>query len=258
MDCSHPNEAAMTETLLRTRKLNKSFGGVYATDNVDLEVQSGEIHALIGPNGAGKTTLISQISGILQSDSGEIEFNGQPITRLRAPARALMGIARSFQITSILRDFSCQENVALAIQAHYGHSFNCFRPVAWERKIQDQAVNVLESIGMGQLCSTIAGELAHGEQRQLELAIALAMDPKLLVLDEPLAGMGRMDSAKIIEFLKGLKGKFTMLVIEHDMDAVFSLADRISVMVYGRLIASGYPDEIRSDDLVRSAYLGVD
>ncbi len=248
----------MTDALLQIKGLNKSFGGVLATDNVDLSVQRGEIHALIGPNGAGKTTLISQISGILQSDSGAIEFDGTPITRLSAPARSLMGIARSFQITSILREFTCQENVALAVQAHYGHSFNVWRPVASEARIQDRAVSVLESIGMDQHLDTIAGDLAHGEQRQLELAIALAMDPKLLILDEPLAGMGRLDSARIIDFLQGLKKKFTILVIEHDMDAVFTLADRISVMVYGRLIASGSHDDIRNDELVRSAYLGVD
>ena len=248
----------MTDTLLELKNLNKSFGGVLATDNVSLSIERGDIHALIGPNGAGKTTLISQISGILPSDSGEIEFDGVPITRLGAPARSLMGLARSFQITSILRDFTCQENVALAVQAHYGHSFHFWKPVAAEATIQDRAVSVLESIDMGEHLDTIAGDLAHGEQRQLELAIALAMDPKLLVLDEPLAGMGRLDSAKIIEFLQGLKKKFTILVIEHDMDAVFSLADRISVMVYGRLIASGTHDEIRQDELVRSAYLGVD
>lgn len=248
----------MTDILLRIKGLNKSFGGVIATDNVNLEIARGEIHALIGPNGAGKTTLISQISGILRSDSGDIEFDGTPITKLRAPARSLMGLARSFQITSILKDFTCQENVALAVQAHYGHSFNVWRPVSSERKIQNRAVRVLESIGMGEHLNTIAGELAHGEQRQLELAIALALDPKLLVLDEPLAGMGRLDSAKTIEFLKTLKDKFTILVIEHDMDAVFAMADRISVMVYGRLIASGLPEEIRNDPMVRSAYLGVD
>ncbi len=246
------------DVLLKITDLNRSFGGVYATDHVNLEVQRGEIHALIGPNGAGKTTLISQISGILRSDAGEIEFDGTPITRLHTPARSLMGIARSFQITSILREFTCQENVALAVQAHHGHSYNLWRPVASEREIQDRAISVLESVGMAHLCHTGAGELAHGQQRQLELAIALAMDPKLLILDEPLAGMGRLDSAKIIEFLQQLKGKFTMLVIEHDMDAVFTLADRISVMVYGRLIASGYPDEIRNDEMVRSAYLGVE
>ncbi len=248
----------MTDTLLQIKNLNKSFGGVLATDHVNLEIERGEIHALIGPNGAGKTTLISQISGILRSDSGEIEFDGKPITRLSAPARSLMGIARSFQITSILKEFTCQENVALAVQAHYGHSFNFWKPVASERNIQDRALSVLESIGMADHASTMATDLAHGEQRQLELAIALAMDPKLLVLDEPLAGMGRPDSAKIIQFLKGLKTKFTILVIEHDMDAVFTLADRISVMVYGRMIASGVPDEIRRDELVRSAYLGVE
>lgn len=258
MGCLVSRDLVMNNTLLKITDLNKSFGGVCATDNVNVEVERGEIHALIGPNGAGKTTLISQISGILQSDSGEIQFDGTPISHMKAPARSLMGIARSFQITSILREFTCQENVALAIQAHFGHSYNMWKPVSSEDKIQNRAVEVLESVGMGELRDTTSGDLAHGEQRQLELAIALAMDPKLLILDEPLAGMGRMDSVKIVNFLNGLKRKFTILVIEHDMDAVFTLADRISVMVYGRLIASGTPDEIRADAMVRSAYLGVD
>ena len=248
----------MPNTLLRTINLNKSFGGVFATDNVNLEVIEGETHALIGPNGAGKTTLISQISGILDSDSGQIEFNGTPITRLSAPKRALMGLARSFQITSILKDFTCQENVALSVQARHGHSFRLWKPAIAETPIQQKATRILESLHMHQHRNTIAGELAHGEQRQLELAIALAMDPKLLVLDEPLAGMGRMDSTRIINILNSLKKKYTILVIEHDMDAVFALAEKISVMVYGRLIASGTPDQVRNHDLVRSAYLGGD
>ncbi len=248
----------MTSPILKIANLNKSFGGVVATENVSLEIHAGEVHALIGPNGAGKTTLVSQISGILSSDSGEIEFDHQNITCLSAPKRSLKGLARSFQITSILKDFTCQENVVLAIQAHSGHSFHIWRQLKKEKKLQDRALEVLETIGLGMHCNTIAGELAYGEQRQLEIAVALAMAPKLLVLDEPLAGMGRTDSAEMIRFLKTLKGKYSILLIEHDMDAVFELADTISVMVYGRLIASGSPKTVRSEPIVREAYLGRD
>ena len=248
----------MAEDLLTTRKLNKRFGGVNATDNVDLGIASGELHALIGPNGAGKTTLISLITGILKCDSGEIEFDGQQITNISAPARSLMGLARSFQVTSILKDFTCQENVALAIQAHNGHSFRFWKRVSSESDIQDEAVEVLHAVGLQNHLSTIAGNLAYGEQRHLEIAIALATKPKLLVLDEPLAGMGRSDSSRILEFLMSLKSQYTILLIEHDMDAVFALADRISVMVYGRLIKSDTPDNVRSDEFVRKAYLGHD
>lgn len=248
----------MTSPILKIVNLNKNFGGVIATENVSLEIQAGEVHALIGPNGAGKTTLVSQISGILPSDSGEIEFDHQSIKHLSAPKRSLKGLARSFQITSILKDFTCQENVVLAIQAHSGHSFHIWRQLKKETELQDKALEVLETIGLGMHCNTIAGELAHGEQRKLEIAVALAMDPKLLVLDEPLAGMGRTDSVEMIRFLKNLKGKYSILLIEHDMDAVFELADTISVMVYGRLIASGQPKTVRSEPIVREAYLGRD
>ncbi len=248
----------MDEHLLSTHKLNKRFGGINATDNVDLAIAPGEIHALIGPNGAGKTTLISLITGILKCDSGEIEFDGRQITNMSAPSRSLMGLARSFQVTSILKDFTCQENVALAVQAHYGHSFRFWNAVSGESDIQERAISVLHSVGMQDRLDTVAGNLAYGEQRHLEIAIALAMEPKLLVLDEPLAGMGRSDSSRILEFLLSLKKRYAILLIEHDMDAVFTLADRISVMVYGRLIKSGNPDEVRNDDFVRNAYLGHD
>lgn len=248
----------MNENLLNIRELKKNFGGVKAVDNVNLAVQQGEIHALIGPNGAGKTTVISLISGVIFSDSGTIEFDGEAITKLAAPARALKGLARSFQVTSIFKDFTCAENVALALQANQGHNFNCWTPVLADRELQDRALWALQSVGMDEQADTIAGQLAHGYQRQLELAITLAMEPKLLVLDEPLAGMGSSDSASIVEFLKKLKQKFTILLVEHDMDAVFALADRISVMVYGRVIACGTPDEVRSEPLVQSAYFGHD
>ncbi len=248
----------MTDHLLKIRGLNKRYGGVLAVDNVDLKVRTGEIHALIGPNGAGKTTLISLISGIIPPESGNIEFEGRSITKLNAPSRSLLGLARSFQVTSILKDFTCQENVALAVQAHYGHSFNFWHPVRKENSIQERAINVLESIGIAKHRRTLASQLAYGEQRQLELAIALAMEPKLLVLDEPLAGMGREDSANIVRLLKDLKSRYTILLVEHDMDAVFALADHISVMVYGRVIADGNPLAVREDKFVRTAYLGHD
>ena len=248
----------MAENLLITRSLSKQFGGVKAADSIDIEINSGELHALIGPNGAGKTTLISLITGILECDSGEIEFDGRKINEISAPSRSLMGLARSFQVTSILKDFTCQENVAVAIQAHHGHSFRFWKRVSSEADIQDKAVDVLQSVGLQNHLDTIAGNLAHGEQRHLEIAIALATTPKLLVLDEPLAGMGRSDSARILEFLKSLKRKYTILLIEHDMDAVFALADRISVMVYGRLIKSDTPENVRKDEFVQMAYLGHD
>lgn len=248
----------MAENLLITRNLSKHFGGVKAADNVDLDIVSGELHALIGPNGAGKTTLISLITGILKCDSGEIEFDGNQINDVSAPSRSLMGLARSFQVTSILKDFTCQENVALAIQAHHGHSFRFWKRVSSETDIQEKALGVLQSVGLQNHSDTIAGNLAYGEQRHLEIAIALATKPKMLVLDEPLAGMGRSDSEKILEFLKSLKRKYTIMLIEHDMDAVFALADRISVMVYGRLIKSDIPENVRNDEFVRMAYLGHD
>ncbi len=248
----------MAKNLLVTRNLSKSFGGVKAADNINLEIVSGELHALIGPNGAGKTTLISLITGILRCDSGEIRFDDNRINDVSAPSRSLMGLARSFQVTSILKDFTCQENVALAIQAHDGHSFRFWKRVSSETDIQDKALDVLRSVGLHTHSETIAGNLAYGDQRHLEIAIALATKPKLLVLDEPLAGMGRSDSAKILEFLKSLKCKYTIMLIEHDMDAVFALADRISVMVYGRLIKSDTPQNVRNDEFVQMAYLGHD
>ncbi len=248
----------MNDAILKITDLHKRFGGVIATDNVNLTVRRNQLHALIGPNGAGKTTLISQISGTLPSDSGAIEFNGQSIIRLSAPQRALLGLARSFQVTSIIEDFTCTQNVAVAIQAHHGHSFKFWKPADSEAEIQDMAVAVLKSVGLGDRCNIVSGQLAHGEKRRLEIAVALAMEPRLLVLDEPLAGMGRTDSGEMIDYLKSLKGQYSILLVEHDMDAVFALADQISVLVYGRIIATGTPQEVRSDEFVRKAYLGED
>jgi branched-chain amino acid transport system ATP-binding protein len=246
----------MSEAMLEVRALRKSFGALLATDGVDFDVREGETHAIIGPNGAGKTTFISQLSGTLQPDSGEIRFAGEDITTLAAPARSRKGLARSFQITSIYREFSALDNVALAVQAHAGHSFRFWRPARGEQALRAPARAILDEVGLGARGEVIAANLAHGEQRQLEIAMALATSPRLLLLDEPVAGMGTDESQRMVQFLGTLKGRKTMILVEHDMDAVFTLADRISVLVYGRIIATGRPEEIRANAEVRAAYLG--
>jgi branched-chain amino acid transport system ATP-binding protein len=246
----------MTEPLLSTHALVKRFGGLLATDNVSLEVRPGEIHALIGPNGAGKTTLVGQLTGTLASDSGTIHFAGRDVTRLPTHARVQLGLARSFQITSVLREFTALDNVALAVQAHQGHSFRFLADAGRDERLRSPARERLDAVGLGARAGTQASALSHGEQRQLEIAMALAGDPKLLLLDEPMAGMGVEESQRMVELLRSLKGKRAMLLIEHDMDAVFALADRITVLVYGRAIASGTPEEIRAHPEVRTAYLG--
>jgi branched-chain amino acid transport system ATP-binding protein len=247
-----------TDALLDVRGLSKSFGALRATDGVDLDVRDGETHAIIGPNGAGKTTLIGQLAGNLRPDAGRIRFAGEDITALAAPARSRKGLARSFQITSIYREFTALDNVALAVQAHAGHSFRFWRPARSEPELRDPARAILEEVGLGARADVRAANLAHGEQRQLEIAMVLATRPRLMLLDEPVAGMGTDESQRMVRFLGGLKGKRTMVLVEHDMDAVFTLADRISVLVYGRIIASGRPEEIRANLEVRSAYLGED
>ncbi len=246
----------MTEPLLEIRGLAKSFGALRATDGVDLDVRAGETHAIIGPNGAGKTTLIGQLAGNLRPDAGRIRFAGEDITALAAPARSRKGLARSFQITSIYREFTALDNVALAVQAHAGHSFRFWRPARSEPELRDPARAILDEVGLGARADVRAANLAHGEQRQLEIAMVLATRPRLMLLDEPVAGMGTEESQRMVRFLGGLKGKRTMVLVEHDMDAVFTLADRISVLVYGRIIASGAPEEIRASPEVRTAYLG--
>jgi len=246
------------EPLLEVRGLTKSFGGLIATDRMDLDVTEGETHAVIGPNGAGKTTLLSQLSGDLRPDAGLIRFVGEDITHLGAPARSMRGLARSFQITSIFKDFTALDNVALAVQAHAGSSFRFWRPARRERALREPALEVLRTVGLAERSELMAANLAHGEQRQLEIAMALATRPRMLLLDEPVAGMGLDESQRMIRFLQSLKGRQTILLVEHDMDAVFALADRISVMVYGRIIASGRPEEVRVNPEVRQAYLGED
>ena len=248
----------MAEALLQVRGLTRRFGGLVATDRLDLDIGQGETHAIIGPNGAGKTTLIAQLAGDLRSDAGAVRFAGEDITRLSAPARSLRGLARSFQITSIFPDFTTLDNVALAVQAHAGHSFRFWRPARREPALREPARAILAQVGLAERADVRAASLAHGEQRQLEIAMALATAPRLLLLDEPVAGMGLDESQRMIRFLASIKGRLTMVLVEHDMDAVFTLADRISVLVYGRIIASGAPEEIRANPEVRTAYLGED
>ena len=247
---------AAAEPLLATRGLTKRFGGIVATDRLDLSVEAGEIHAVIGPNGAGKTTLIAQLSGELRPNSGTIRFAGGDVTHLPAYARARLGLARSFQITSVFRGFTALDNVALAIQAHAGHSFHFWRDARRDIGLREPARRVLDDVGLGARADVPAASLAHGERRQLEIAMALATAPRLLLLDEPMAGMGREESAAMVELLRRLKSRETILLVEHDMDVVFALADRITVLVYGRAIATGHPEEIRAHPEVRHAYLG--
>ena len=246
----------MAEALLETAGLTKRFGGLVATGEVSLSVAPSEIHAVIGPNGAGKTTLIGQLSGELKPDSGAIRFAGADISRLGPARRAALGIARSFQITSIFREFTTLDNVALAIQARAGHSFRFWRAARQDASLRDPAFAALGIVGLAGRADLPAGSLAHGEKRALELAMALATRPRLLLLDEPMAGMGPEESASMVRLLAGLKGRFSIVLVEHDMDAVFALADRITVMVYGRVIASAEPAAIRADPEVRRAYLG--
>jgi branched-chain amino acid transport system ATP-binding protein len=246
----------VAEALLETAGLTKRFGGLVATGDVSLSIAPGEIHAVIGPNGAGKTTLIGQLSGELKPDSGAIRFAGADISRLGPARRAALGIARSFQITSIFREFTALDNVALAIQARAGHSFRFWRAARRDASLRDPAFAALGVVGLAGRAELIAGSLSHGERRALELAMALATAPRLLLLDEPTAGMGPAESASMVRLLAGLKGRFSIVLIEHDMDAVFALADRITVMVYGRVIASATPAVIRADPEVRHAYLG--
>ncbi|WP_108879756.1 ATP-binding cassette domain-containing protein [Anderseniella sp. Alg231-50] len=246
----------MAETMLDIQGLKKSFGGVVATDSVTLGVEAGELHAIIGPNGAGKTTLIAQLSGDLTPDAGHVVFNGKDITTVPTHRRSHFGLARSFQITSVFMGLSVIDNVALAVQAHDGHSFRFWQPATTQARLRKPALEVLEKVGLANRAGTIASAMSHGERRQLEIAMALATDPSFLLLDEPMAGMGVEESAAMVSILRSLKGEKTILLVEHDMDAVFALADRISVLVYGRIIATGKPEDIRKNADVRSAYLG--
>jgi branched-chain amino acid transport system ATP-binding protein len=242
--------------LLRVESLAKRFGGIVATDDLRFSIPEGELRAVIGPNGAGKTTLIAQLSGQLVPDSGRIYFGGSDITDVSMPSRSLLGLARSFQITSLFLDLSVLDNVALAVQAHAGHSFHFWRNARREPELRDPARAALERVGLSARADLPASALSHGEHRQLELAMALASRPRMLLLDEPMAGLGPEESARMVSMLRDLKKELTILLVEHDMEAVFALADRITVLVYGRVIASGKPEDIRNNTQVRDAYLG--
>jgi branched-chain amino acid transport system ATP-binding protein len=246
----------MTGWLLQTEHLTKRFGGVTAADTINLELPRGEFHAVIGPNGAGKSTLIGLLAGEIAAEAGAIRFDGNDMTRLRADRRSRLGLARSFQITSLFAEFSALDNVALAVQAHAGHSFRFWKDARRDRALREPAHAALAAVGLEARANTRVDRLSHGEQRQLEIAIALATGPRLLLLDEPMAGLGPEESARMQAMLRRLKSDMTILLVEHDMETVFALADRVTVLVYGRVIASGEPAAIRADPAVREAYLG--
>jgi branched-chain amino acid transport system ATP-binding protein len=246
----------MADALLQTENLAKRFGGIVASDDVTLAVAAGELHAVIGPNGAGKTTLIAQLSGQLAPDAGRIHFAGHDISALPMYRRSHLGLARSFQVTSLFLDLSVLDNVALAVQAHRGHSYRFRRNARDEAGLREPARAALARVGLSAREQQPAAALSHGEHRQLELAMALAGNPRLLLLDEPMAGLGPEESARMVAMLRELKKELTILLVEHDMEAVFALADRITVLVYGRVIASGAPAAIRANSQVRDAYLG--
>ena len=248
----------MKNNVLELRSLRKKFGALKATDDVSLEVEKGKIHALIGPNGAGKTTLISQIFGNLKPDSGDIFLDGKSITNTSVADRALLGIGRSFQISNVLMDFSVLENAIVAKISHSQETFRFFRPAFSEPSLIEGGFAILKRVGMEQMADRKVSDLAHGERRLLELALALAMEPLLVLLDEPMAGAGPEDTIFMTKVIAGLRGQTTILLIEHDMDVVFQLAERISVLVEGAVIASGTPEEISQNRLVREAYLGSD
>jgi len=246
----------MADPMLQIIDLNKNFGGIVATDNVNLSIEQGLIHAIIGPNGAGKTTLISQLCGQLKPDSGDIEFGGHSIINDNTATRARRGLARSFQITSLIMPMTLLENVMLAVQGGSGHSFHFWSPVKKDLQMRELAMESLVEVGLAQRAGHIAANVSHGEQRQLEVAMALAMKPRMLLLDEPMAGMGKEEGAMMVDILNRLKGDMTILLVEHDMDAVFKLADRLSVMVNGRVIATDTVENIRGNPEVQKAYLG--
>jgi branched-chain amino acid transport system ATP-binding protein len=246
----------VADALLQVEGLTKRFGGILASDSITLDVKRDELHAVIGPNGAGKTTLIAQLSGQIAPGAGRIRFAGEDITALPMFRRSALGLARSFQITSLFLELSALDNVALAVQAHAGHSFHFFRDARKESELRDPARAALARVGLAARADWPASKLSHGEHRQLELAMALAGKPRMLLLDEPMAGMGADESARMVKLLRELKREVAILLIEHDMEAVFALADRITVLVYGRVIASGAPEMIRANKEVRDAYLG--
>ena len=246
----------MTTPLLCVECLTKSFGGLVALDHTSLSVQAGEIHALIGPNGAGKTTLIHHISGAMHADAGRIVFDGHDVTQLPLHQRARQGLVRSYQITSVFPHLSVQDNLALAILATQRSGFGFWRNASRDRARFSQADAMAERIGLSDHRMRAAGALSHGAQRQLEVGLVLCTNPKLMLLDEPMAGMGPDESQHMVELLKSLRGSITIVLVEHDMDAVFRLADTISVLVSGRVVASGNAEQIKNDVAVQHAYLG--
>lgn len=246
----------MTEPILDIQNLNKSFGALKASDNLSLDLQMGEIHGLIGPNGAGKSTLIAQIAGGLKPDSGQVHFMGQDVTGLGTVARAKLGLGRTFQISALAMEFTVLQNVILGALGARGGVFRFFRPVLKDAGLREVAIEALKRVGLQDLAAMRTAELSHGQRRQLEVAIALTLKPKAFLMDEPMAGLGAGGSKRLTGFLDGLRAEAPILLVEHDMDAVFALADRISVLVYGKIIATGTVNEIRNNADVRRAYLG--
>ena len=246
----------MAAPLLQLHGLVKRFGGLLVTDHVDMTIAQGDVHAIIGPNGAGKTTLINQIVGELKSDEGRIELDGRDVTTWPVHARARAGLGRSYQITSVIPEFSVLENVVLAVQATRGHNFRFWQPATSQRALVEGADLQLQRVGLLAERDRPAGLLAYGQQRQLELAMTLAVEPRVLLLDEPMAGLGPVETQQMITVLQGIKQQYGILLVEHDMHAVFSLANVCSVLVYGKVVFRGSPAEVQHSPLVREAYLG--
>ncbi len=244
--------------VLEVIALQKSYGGLIATNNVSLSVAENEFHALIGPNGAGKTTIISQLFGEVMSDSGTIRLDGRDVTSLPTHRRVRRGMARSFQVTTLVQDLSVLDNMILAIQSQDGHAFHFFRKFSKDKSLVSRAMNALDAVGLKARAQEEVSNLSHGEQRLLELGLALSGKPKLLLLDEPMAGLGPEEGRAMTEFLRKVKGSTTVVLVEHDMDTVFDLADRITVLVRGTVVASDAPAAIRQNEMVREAYLGED
>lgn len=246
----------MTHALLQTAAITKRYGALLVTDQVSLDIRPGELHAIIGPNGAGKTTLINQLSGELASDSGQIRFDGRDVTALGIHARARLGLVRSYQITSVFDEFTVRENAALAAMGARQHAFKFWQGLLTDQAARAAADEGIQAAGLTRQANLLASALGYGERRQLELAMALAAKPTFLLLDEPMAGMSVQESAAVVQLLQSLKKTYTILLVEHDMNAVFALADRISVLVYGRILVTGTPDEIKQNEEVRAVYLG--
>ena len=248
----------MSEPVLATRTLRKRFGALTATDDVSIDLRPGEIHAIIGPNGAGKSTLIQQISGALRPDAGHVFFGGTDVTAFGTAARARAGLARTFQVSALCMEDSVLENAVLGAMGATGSAWRVWRPALSTRALVDKATAALDRVGLAGERHTRTAALSHGQRRQLEVAVALTLSPRAFLMDEPMAGLGPDGSRQLVGFLDGLRAEAPILLVEHDMDAVFALADRISVLVYGRIIATGTPDEIRASRAVREAYLGED